>query len=126
MERTRLALAGALLGVVIVACSPGTAASPSPAASADPAAPRIAARDIKFDRSELTVPAGTPFTLVFENQEAAPHNVAITAPDGGAPFTGEVFQGPARRDYAVPALAPGAYRFLCTVHPTMTGTLTAG
>jgi plastocyanin len=29
------------------------------------------------------------------------------------------------QDYQVPALPPGTYQFVCSVHPNMTGTLTA-
>ena len=36
----------------------------------------------------------------------------------------DVFPGVAKKSYQVPALAPGTYNFSCTVHPTMTGTLT--
>ena len=39
-------------------------------------------------------------------------------------FKGDVFNGVATRQYQVPALAAGDYPFICTVHPTMTGTLT--
>ena len=38
---------------------------------------------------------------------------------------GDDFKGVATRDYQVPALAAGEYTFVCTVHPNMTGTLTA-
>ena len=44
--------------------------------------------------------------------------------NGAELFKGEVFPGIATRVYNVPALDPGAYAFACTVHPTMTGTLT--
>ena len=34
--------------------------------------------------------------------------------------------GPAEANYQVPALDAGDYKFQCSVHPNMTGTLTAG
>ena len=36
-----------------------------------------------------------------------------------------IFNGVETRTYDVPALDAGAYAFVCTVHPTMIGTLTA-
>ena len=55
-----------------------------------------------------------------------PHNVAIhkDAPTGAEVFQGEVFNGVAKKTYDVPPLPAGTYAFVCTVHPTMTGTLT--
>jgi plastocyanin len=44
--------------------------------------------------------------------------------NGAELFKGEVFPGVATRVYNVPALDAGSYAFVCTVHPTMTGTLT--
>ena len=123
------------LAAVIGACStapaPGRAAAAgSPAGTAGGASPAargpfIAAKDLKFDRSDLKVPANAPFALVFDNQEAPPHNVAINDASGKSVFTGEVFSGPAQRTYQVPALQPGSYTFICQVHPDMQGTLTA-
>ena len=55
---------------------------------------------------------------------ATPHNVAIKDSAGAVMFKGDIFPGVATRDYQVPALAAGAYPFVCTVHPNMTGTLT--
>ena len=39
-------------------------------------------------------------------------------------FKGEIFTGVDVRTYPIPALTAGTYTFSCTVHPTMTGTLT--
>jgi plastocyanin len=112
---------------LLVGCG-GTAAPPTRAGapvSVAPDSPRIAANGLKFDRAELRFSAGRAFALVFDNQEALPHNVSVRDQTGGAVFTGEVFTGPGQRVYAVPALPPGGYSFLCDVHPDMKGTATA-
>jgi mono/diheme cytochrome c family protein/plastocyanin len=86
---------------------------------------KIVASGIKFTTPEVTAPANTPFVITFDNQDAGtPHNVEIKDASGGVAFKGDVFPGVATRDYQVPALASGSYPFTCTVHPTMTGTLT--
>ena len=76
----------------------------------------------------MTAPADTPFQIVFENKDpGTPHNVALHLGDatGAELFKGAVFNGVETRTYDVPALDAGAYAFVCTVHPTMIGTLTA-
>ena len=106
--------------------SPGASGSPGPPASTDPNAElvSIAALNIAFDTTELTAPADAPFTLRFDNQDAGvQHNVEIKE-GAESVFKGEIFAGVAERDYAVPALAAGDYEFICTVHPSMAGTLT--
>jgi len=68
-----------------------------------------------------------PFQIAFTNKDAGiPHNVAIhkDSPTGENVFKGEIFNGPDKRIYDVPALDAGNYAFICTVHPNMTGTLT--
>jgi plastocyanin len=81
-----------------------------------------------FDPTELTGPANTPFTIEFDNQDpTAPHNFVLNDPAGQPVNIGDTtpFTGPEKRNYEAPALAPGAYSFLCQIHPTtMTGTLT--
>ena len=53
------------------------------------------------------------------------HNVAIHDASGAEVFKGlPIITGPAKQPYAVPALAAGTYQFVCSVHPSMTGTLT--
>ena len=106
-------------------------ATPPPAPSAGPGGPgdtlKITAKDVTFLESDLSVKAAAPFRIEFANQDASvPHNVAIHlgSPTGTEVFQGAIFPGVATQTYDVQALDAGAYAFICTVHPTMTGTLT--
>ena len=86
----------------------------------------VSAINIAFEQASLSVPAGVPFKLEFDNKDAGvPHNVEIKDSGGASIFKGEIFPGVEKRTYDVPALTAGAYTFHCTVHPNMTGTLTA-
>ena len=100
----------------------------APAASTDPNAKvvTISAQNIAFTTPTVTAPAGAAFTLSFDNQDAGiPHDVQFKDASGAQVFKTDVFPGVAKRDYPVPALKAGTYAFACTVHPNMTGTLTA-
>jgi mono/diheme cytochrome c family protein/plastocyanin len=121
-------------------------ASPSPGASSEPApsggtaspapsggggtvtlniaAPAGAATS-GFVPTELTAPAGETFYLLFTNDDAGvAHNVAINDASGLQQFMGEIFPGVGTRTYQVPSLTAGAYMYVCSVHPSMTGTIT--
>ena len=102
------------------------APSDAPAPSSDAGVVAISALGIKFEQTAATAPAGKPFQISFDNKDAGtPHNVAIHVGDAGGAelFKGEIFNGVATQVYDVPALDAGAYAFVCTVHPTMIGTL---
>ena len=113
--------------VALTACSAGSS-RPTSAPSIDPDALMISAKDLKFSTSTLAAPANTPFQIAFDNQESAPHNVAIyrTSSVTEVVFGSDPFSGPAVVTYDVPALAPGTYFFRCDLHPDMSGELTAG
>ena len=109
--------------------APTTSGEPAPSqAPGESVTLRISAQGIAYDTDTLEVPADTPFQIEFANNDAGiPHNVAIHegSPTGPAVWTGEIFNGVETRTYDVPALPAGTYGFVCTVHPNMTGTLTA-
>jgi plastocyanin len=127
------ALAGMFVAFTIgVAMFMATSDDDSGGGGAEPTATQvtadvtISAQNIAFDTDTLTVPAGAPFTLLFQNKEPVPHNVAIYTEEGGSSlFTGDIISA-AEIVYEVPALEGGEYFFVCDVHPTqMTGTLIA-
>jgi len=100
--------------------------SGSPNGSSNPNLVVISATNIKYDQDTLTAPAGKPFQVQFENKDAGvPHNVSLHqgGSTGAELFKGAIFNGIETRTYDVPALDAGAYAFVCSVHPTMIGTL---
>lgn len=124
----RFGLALLVLAFTLGACGSASALGLDAApASLDPNSPKVSARDLAFDKSDIEVPAGTPFVLVFENLEGASHNVSIytDVSANSRLFEGKVFDGPATRWYPVPTLAAGVYFFKCDVHPTMNGRIHA-
>jgi hypothetical protein len=83
----RLTLVIGMLGLmaVLAACSnagstPGTESVAPSAATGETVT--ITAKDLAFGQSAVTVPADEAFTVVLDNQEAAPHNVAARSSVG--------------------------------------------
>ncbi|TMK78220.1 MAG: hypothetical protein E6G47_10100 [Actinobacteria bacterium] len=108
---------------------------PPPAASCSPngtslqiAAPSGASGS-GFDTKCLAAPAGTAFSVTFQNQDTTLHNFEIfTDPTGatrlgGASGLTDLVAPSASATYQVDSLKAGSYFFRCDVHPsTMTGT----
>ena len=128
MKRLTLTLGPIVLAAVLAACSGASAApatgSPAPAAGTPSGATvAVVAKDLKFATPAVSAKAGNPFTIAFDNQDGAPHNIAISDASGAKVFKGDIVAGQ-KVDYQVPALAAGTYAFICEVHPDMKGTLT--
>ncbi len=132
MKRLVLGMGLVALAVISAACSSGSGASASAPAASAPAASAptgdaivVVAKDLKFSTASIAAPADEAFQIVLDNQESAPHNIAIKDAAGAEKFKGEIVTS-AKITYDVPALAAGAYEFWCELHPDMKGTLTAG
>jgi plastocyanin len=124
MKRLLLSLGLVALAAVSVACS---SAAAQPIASGPVVdGPTIVAKDMKFSPASVEVKAGQNVTLHFDNQDAAPHNVAIYADKSAAQKVsiGEIVSSK-KVDQVVPALAAGTYFFRCDVHPDMQGEIVA-
>jgi plastocyanin len=106
---TALLLAAALSFVVVTGAS---AATPSVTKTNT-----VVIKGYKFVPSKFTVKAGT--TLVVKNRDGVPHDLAAK---NGAFDTGDI-SGAASGKVTVEK--PGTYKFFCTIHPYMTGTLKA-
>jgi len=105
--------------------SPGPSGSPAASADANVQKVTLVASGIKWTTPDLTVKAGEPFVIAFDNQDASvPHNIQIKDSTGAVVYLSDTFSGVATRDFSVPALPAGTYPFICTIHPAMTGTLT--
>ena len=101
---------------------PGSGGPGGPPPAADVT---VEAIGIAFVQTSFTAPAGTPFNLALDNQDAGvPHNVAFQDASGADVWTGDIFNGVETRVYDVPALPAGQYTYICSVHPNMTGTAT--
>ena len=125
MKRIVPLLALAVLAVVMAACS-GSASPAAPSASPDPNAIQLSANNLKFSTDSLSAAADKAFQIQFNNQEGAPHNVAIYKDQGASQkvFAQDPFGGPKTVTYQVGPLAAGTYFFRCDVHTDMKGTLT--
>ena len=129
---TIVAMVGAIAGVAMLAggialavvAGEGEEGGEAPAVTV-----HLAAKDIAFQPTELSVPAGQPFVIDFDDKDVGvQHNVQIYATEdySGTPlFDGELVTGPLHATYHVGALDPGPYFFKCVVHANMTGRIAA-
>jgi plastocyanin/uncharacterized membrane protein len=111
--------------------SPGASgvAGASGAPGAPPGALTEVAKNIEFEQKTLEVEGGKPFTIFFDNQDAASitHDIDIHSQDGSQLLQDQdPIPGGTSQAYSYEALQPGTYQFICSVHaiPQMTGTLT--
>ena len=99
------------------------AQKPAPAAPAKKAgkAAAVSMKNIQFSPKALTVASGT--TVKWTNDDSVNHDVTKTGGPGPkfASGSGNLAQG---ATYQQTLKTPGTIKYVCTVHPGMTGTIT--
>jgi len=86
----------------------------------------LSAKLFAYDQASLEVPAGTPFAIVFTNDDPASvtHDVDIRDSSGTVVQDQNTIAGGTSANYTYAPLEAGSYTFFCSVHSNMTGTLT--
>jgi plastocyanin len=108
----------------MVGHGPQPSVAPAPSPSAGEQKLTVTGVDFKFEPNTLTVQAGKPTEVVFDNKGSNPHTFTL---EGGPHF--ELTTNPGGSDSGtLPALKPGTYKFICSIpgHAQlgMTGTIT--
>ncbi|MGQ0697858.1 MAG: OmpA family protein [Panacagrimonas sp.] len=86
---------------------------PEPVAAAAASGSTVTIKDFAYAPAQLTIPIGT--TVVWTNEDGSKHFVAFTDESSARMGKGETYS----RTFG----APGIYPYVCTLHPTMTGTV---
>ena len=120
-----LAAAIAALPACGTSSSP-TASSGTPSGGGNAISIDLAAQNIAFDKTTITVKAGSQVTINFNNKDSGiPHNFSLYADSSASQnlFKGDTVTGPGTAVYKFTAPStPGTYFFRCDIHPTqMTG-----
>ncbi len=115
VRRSVLSTAAGLLALAL---------APAPALAADGhILAFLGAAGGNFSTRSVTIPRGG--TLTFQNLDVIVHNVTATKLRKKRPAfrSGDVHFGAKAEVAGVGALKPGAYRYICSIHPNMRGTL---
>ena len=91
-----------------------TAPTPTPTGAAATLGPSVSIAGFAFSPGALTVPAGT--TVLWANNDTVPHTVTGSGFGSGDLANGATF----RHTFAT----PGTYAYRCSIHPSMTATVT--
>jgi len=108
-----------LLTCLAAGCSSGPAPAPGAATTPSPAAGNtVRIQNFAFDPTSLTVMTGT--TVTWVNEDSVPHTV-VSGEGDPAVFSSAPI--PAGGSYTFTFTAPGTYQYICSIHPSMKGTV---
>ena len=116
-RRRSIGLHAAAIGALFVLAAAAADPASKPQSAENARADKVVIGNFTFEPSTLTVSAGTILTWV--NEDDAPHTVIGTDPD--SPLKSPPLDTGER--YAIALTKPGTYRYFCSLHPHMTGTV---
>jgi len=102
-----------MLAMALLCCTLGASAAQSQ--SKDPPVTTIELKAFMFSPTALTVPVGT--TVIWRNLDEEPHTVASV---DGKFRSGAIDQN---EEFRFIFASPGTYRYACSIHPQMVGTV---
>lgn len=131
VPRLRAALAVAALAALLAGCgsdddggnasatTTGTSGSPAASATrdADPTTVTVRVADMTFSPADLRISVGD--TVTWEFDDSAPHSVQGIGDDAMGINSPILNEG----EWSYTFIAPGTYRYLCSLHPEMRGTV---
>lgn len=103
--------------VLVLACN----ASAAPAVSARLQVATRPETELAFDPASVIAPAHVRVSLTFTNASTMDHNLVLLSPLDGA--TDPIVPPGASDAVEFDAPGPGTYRFVCSIHEDMSGTL---
>ncbi len=110
-----------MIGILVAACggtaaTTTTAAAPGTTAAGGTGGAQVVMKNFAFDPADVTIKAGESVT--WTNQDSVTHTVVA---DNGEFNSGDLANG---ATFSFTFAKAGTYPYHCSIHPTMTGTVT--
>ncbi len=87
---------------------------------------RITAKNVAFSPAKVPIPVNQEVEIVFDNRDASvPHNIHFKTPTEVKTDVKEGRKDGSEEKVTLKVDTAGTYEFVCDVHPTMKGELTA-
>lgn len=122
MSRQSAWLGGLVVASMLAGCSVNGSTTASPPIGAVGVTITTAPGEtLGFQPAEMTIRAAGPVEIMFRNGSSLDHNLVFT--DGLTAATRTIVKPGTTDRLQLAPPSPGAYRFVCTIHEGMAGTL---
>jgi plastocyanin len=114
---------GIVAAILVIGCVAGDpVATGTPVAAVSVTIATAPGEHLGFEPATTTVGTAGPVALTFQNRSSLSHNLVFTA--GLTAATRTIVEPGTTDELLLAPATPGTYRFVCTIHDGMAGTLT--